>query len=608
MAYKALYRTYRPLTFLEVAGQRHIVKTLQNALKTSKVAHAYLFTGPRGTGKTSMAKLMAKALNCEKGLGQQCNACPICLAINDGSHPDVIEIDAASNNGVDEVRDLIDKVKYAPIKGKYKIYIVDEVHMMTSGAFNALLKTLEEPPAHVVFILATTEPHKVLPTIVSRCQRYDFAKVSDRDIKARMVEILETEQIEYEPRAIDAIITLADGGVRDALSLLDQVIAYSGQHVKEADILELFGLAGTGEKINLLKAVATGDAKTVLETLEGFTRQGVDIKRLVADLLDILKDLLIYMRTSGGTLLTTLTSLEADDLLETINYEMVPQYLDALLKAQQDFRYVANIRSLFEIVLLKLSHADVLPVIDPMPEAKKAIETPKPEAKPESVKQMVIEPPMAKEATIETEPDDDIDFAPVNGNGGPSINHVPKVALVESSATKDEERPTIFEAFAAQEQAETKPLVIEGIEDAKLESNGDKIAIDDENVIKVMVSGLKEDKIALLNRWSELAQLSADLSIGRFAALLFDGKPYVLSKQILILEYDLPNLVDKINVSANQPVLQKIVKALLSRNVLVYGMTRNECLRLKKKYLELNQIRKLPDRKNLSIDVKGYDL
>jgi len=608
MAYKALYRTYRPNTFLEVAGQRHIVKTLQNALKTNKVAHAYLFTGPRGTGKTSMAKLMAKALNCEKGLGNQCNECPNCLAINDGSHPDVIEIDAASNNGVDEVRDLIDKVKYAPIKGKYKVYIVDEVHMMTSGAFNALLKTLEEPPSHVVFILATTEPHKVLPTIVSRCQRYDFAKVSDRDIKARMVEILETEQIEYEPRAIDAIITLADGGVRDALSLLDQVIAYSGHHVKETDILELFGLAGTGEKINLLKAVANSNAKTVLETLEGFTRQGVDIKRLVADLLDILKDLLIYMRTSGGSLLTTLTSLEADDLLETINYELVPIYLDALLKAQQDFRYVANIRSLFEVVLLKLSHTNVAPVSETPPPRQKIVEQPKPEPKPDPVKQPIPEPVVTSQKQDEPYPEDDIDFAPVNGNGGPSINHVPKVALVEPPVKKDEDRPTIFEAFAPQQEAETKPLVIEGVVDAKLESSGDKITIDDDNIIKVMVSGLKDDKIALLNRWGDLASLSADLTIGRFAALLFDGKPYVLSKQILILEYDLPNLVDKINVSANQAVLQKIVRALLNRNVLVYGMTRNECMRLKKKYLELNQIRKLPDRRNLSIDVKGYTL
>ena len=178
MAYKALYRTYRPTTFEEVYGQQHIVRTLKNALSENKIAHAYLFCGPRGTGKTTMARLFAKALNCEEGFGHQCNKCENCVAISEGTHPDVIEIDAASNRGIDDIRDIIDKVKYAPIKGKYKVYIIDEVHMMTPEAFNALLKTLEEPPANVVFILATTEPYKLMQTILSRVQRYDFTKVS----------------------------------------------------------------------------------------------------------------------------------------------------------------------------------------------------------------------------------------------------------------------------------------------------------------------------------------------------------------------------------------------------------------------------------------------
>ncbi|MFA5481713.1 MAG: DNA polymerase III subunit gamma/tau, partial [Bacilli bacterium] len=252
MAYKALYRTYRPRTFSEVAGQKHIVRTIENALKNNKIAHAYLFCGPRGTGKTSMAKLLAKALNCEEGFGHQCNKCGNCLSVNESTHPDVIEIDAASNNGVEEVRDLIEKVKYLPIKGKYKVYIIDEVHMMTSGAFNALLKTLEEPPSHVVFILATTEPHKVLPTIVSRCQRYDFTKVEDDAIRQKMIEILDLEKIKYDLPVINAIIDLADGGVRDALSILEHVLAYAGDEIKEKDVFNLFGLASKKEKIDLL--------------------------------------------------------------------------------------------------------------------------------------------------------------------------------------------------------------------------------------------------------------------------------------------------------------------------------------------------------------------
>ena len=224
MAYKALYRTYRPSTFDEVAGQEHIVKTLKNALATGTLAHAYLFAGPRGTGKTTMAKLLAKALNCDEGIGHQCNKCKNCKAIIDGTHPDVLELDAASNNGVDEIRDLIDKVKYGTILGRYKVYIIDEVHMLSTGAFNALLKTLEEPPEHVIFILATTEPHKILPTILSRCQRYDFTKLSDKDIKNRLKSVLEKEGVTYNEEAIDIIISLADGGMRDALSILDQVL------------------------------------------------------------------------------------------------------------------------------------------------------------------------------------------------------------------------------------------------------------------------------------------------------------------------------------------------------------------------------------------------
>ena len=225
MAYKALYRTYRPSTFDEVAGQEHIVRTLKNALATDKLAHAYLFAGPRGTGKTTMAKLLAKALNCDQGIGCQCNECKNCKAIIEGSHPDVLELDAASNNGVNEIRELIDKVKYGTILGRYKVYIIDEVHMLSDAAFNALLKTLEEPPEHVIFILATTDPLEILPTILSRCQRYDFSKVSDYDVKNRIRAVLEAENIPFNEEAVNLIVSLADGGMRDALSILDQVLA-----------------------------------------------------------------------------------------------------------------------------------------------------------------------------------------------------------------------------------------------------------------------------------------------------------------------------------------------------------------------------------------------
>ncbi|HCR08314.1 MAG TPA: DNA polymerase III subunit gamma/tau, partial [Sutterellaceae bacterium] len=222
MAYQALYRKYRPTTFNEVVGQETIIQTLKNAKAQDRVAHAYLFCGPRGTGKTTIAKIFARMLNCTSTEDNQpCGECENCKMALNGSHPDIIEIDAASNNGVEEVRNLIDRVKYAPMQGQYKIYIIDEVHMMTKSAFNALLKTIEEPPKHIVFIFATTEPNKVLPTIISRCQRFDFSKVSAKDIAQRLTTVCEQEKIQIDAEAIGLIASLADGGMRDALSILD---------------------------------------------------------------------------------------------------------------------------------------------------------------------------------------------------------------------------------------------------------------------------------------------------------------------------------------------------------------------------------------------------
>jgi DNA polymerase-3 subunit gamma/tau len=311
MSYKSLYLTYRPQTFEEVAGQKPIVRTLKNALASGKIAHAYLFAGPRGTGKTTMARLLAKALNCEEGMGHQCNKCSNCVAISEGSHPDVIEIDAASNNGVDQVRDLIEKVKYAPIKGKYKVYIIDEVHMMSTGAFNALLKTLEEPPENVIFILCTTEPYKVLPTILSRCQRFDFAKLSDEDMSAKLLEVLKAENATYDEEGLKAIVSLADGGMRDALSILEQVLAYSGNQLHEKDVLAIYGLASLEEKIALLQSLKSGDVATVVTKSESFIAGGIDVRRLVGDLIAILKDLLIYEKTGDASLIEEISEEQA---------------------------------------------------------------------------------------------------------------------------------------------------------------------------------------------------------------------------------------------------------------------------------------------------------
>jgi len=585
MSYKALYRTYRPLSFQEVAGQKHIVKTLENALKSGKIAHAYLFAGPRGTGKTTMAKLFAKALNCEEGIGHQCNQCSNCLAINDGNHPDVIEIDAASNNGVDDIRNLIDNVKYSPIKGKYKVYIIDEVHMMSTSAFNALLKTLEEPPVNVIFILATTEPHKVLPTILSRCQRYDFSKVSDGDIRQRMITILEAEKITYDKKAVDLIISLADGGVRDALSMLDQVLAFSNDHLDENDILSLFGLASVSEKIALIEAAHQQDVQALLTKSSAFIEHGVDIKRLTLDLLNILKDILIYQKTHAVNLLIILEENSAEKLAQEIDSQKARQMIDVLLSAQAEFRNVANIRSLFEVVLLKLvAIGDQVEIMD-QPTIMNKIVKDKPK---------VVVTTTAKGHPI-----------PISaGEIHQSPDQLPFNQPIKASEKTIEETTTFPSTNNEKEDNVKKFSKIHAPEIIK---EGEKLFIDDESLIGIMCLGDREEKIRLSRLWRSLDSLLADDKIGPYAAILKDGLPYVLTKNVLVLVYNYTTIVEQVNIIENQRVFQKIVEQLLERSVVVYGLIAKDRARVQKKFLDLNQLGRLPKTKDIKIEIAGSE-
>ncbi len=356
MAYQALYRTYRPTDFNEMVGQKHILRTLQNAVKSNKIAHAYLFTGPRGTGKTSVARIMAKAVNCT-GHDQHtipCNQCENCIAIQKGTHPDIIEIDAASNNGVDEVRDLIEKVKYAPNFGRYKVYIIDEVHMMSAGAFNALLKTLEEPPEHVLFILATTEPHKILPTIISRCQRFDLSKFPDHEIQTILRQVIEKENLTCDEETIRLISSLADGGMRDALSILDQCIAYAGSNISIDTINEIYGITTVEEKLKLLAYVSKKDTKGLLDQLHRFFDQGIDVKRLCLNLMELVKESIIYQLTGSAELLDQLKQDEAESLTELFPQKMRFAMIETLMECQEKFKFASNLASYFELALLKM--------------------------------------------------------------------------------------------------------------------------------------------------------------------------------------------------------------------------------------------------------------
>lgn len=358
MAYQVLYRKYRPDCFENVAGQKAIIQTLKNAVSKNKIAHTYLFCGPRGTGKTSIAKIFAKMLNCEDQEHAPCGKCRNCIEFQKGSHPDIIEIDAASNNGVDEVRSLIEKVKYAPMEGKYKVYIIDEVHMMSTGAFNALLKTIEEPPAHVIFIFATTEPHKVLPTIISRCQRFDFNKVSAKDMIERIHYVLDHEQITMEEDAIRIIAALADGGMRDALSILDQCIAYAQNNITVQDVNMIYGITTPEEKGHLIELVLQHDCLGLLEQIESLNEKGTDIKRLTSDLIDLLKESIIYSYTSNTDLVT---SANLSVIQNILNVPSIPSrfgMLDVLIETYEKYRNASDVTSYFELSMLKLLEID----------------------------------------------------------------------------------------------------------------------------------------------------------------------------------------------------------------------------------------------------------
>lgn len=375
MSYQALYRVWRPQQFEDVVGQGHITKTLQNALLQGKTSHAYLFTGPRGTGKTSAAKIFAKAVNCERApIKEPCNECLSCMGITDGSISDVIEIDAASNNGVDEIRDIRDKVKFAPSVVKYKVYIIDEVHMLSIGAFNALLKTLEEPPKHVIFILATTEPHKIPLTIISRCQRFDFKRISAGAIVERMKTIIEETGLQCDDKALNIIARAADGGMRDALSLLDQAISFSDDQVTVEDALTVTGSISQGLLLKLANAVEDRNVSDGLATLEELMSQGKDPVRFIEDFIMFFRDMLLYK--TAPNLDESFERVMLDDefraLADRVDYEEIYKIIEVLNKAQQEMRWTTSPKIFLEVALVKLCQREKERRTD-LPEVNKLI-------------------------------------------------------------------------------------------------------------------------------------------------------------------------------------------------------------------------------------------
>ncbi len=361
MSYEVLARKWRPQQFADVVGQEHVTRTLTNAIESGRVAHAYIFIGSRGIGKTTSARILAKALNCEKGsTPYPCDECDSCKEVMAGNSLDVIEIDGASNNGVDQVRDLRDNARYTPARGPYKIYIIDEVHMLSTAAFNALLKTLEEPPPHVKFIFATTDVHKVLPTILSRCQRFDLRRISVQDIVDRLRKGCDEEGVSISEDALLAIARGAEGGLRDAESALDQIISFRGKEIAEEDVLAVFGLVSRHVLENLAAAILKSDVPGIINIVAGMDRAGKDLQRVVMELMEHFRNLLVVLYSGKGASALELPDAQMKfyaDLAAETEAGRVLRIVDALVETDGRMRYALSKKTLLETGLIRCSRA-----------------------------------------------------------------------------------------------------------------------------------------------------------------------------------------------------------------------------------------------------------
>ncbi len=563
MSYKALYRIYRPQDFNEVAGQTHITTTLKNALANDKVAHAYLFSGPRGTGKTSIAKIFAKAINCVHApIDNPCNECENCLGIQNGTISDIIEIDAASNNGVDEIREIRDKVKYLPGYVKYKVYIIDEVHMLSTGAFNALLKTLEEPPSHVIFILCTTEPQKIPLTIHSRCQRFDFKAITTKDIISKLNEIITKENISIDKNALQQIALYAEGGLRDAISMLDQARAYSPEHISEEDVNQITGSVSLDMQIKLAEGLIQGNSTKSIEILNSLIAEGKEVRKITYNLIEFFRDILMMRNLQQ---LDENNPMYQNELFvhlsKSVSNRRTFYILDILNKVFNEIKWSNNPKIYLELAFIKITDNEFSGesnLISQMDDLEKRI------VEIEKIK-------------------DNLNAL----NYAASELKIKEIISEETSEPCDEDEDVLENIEIENEEEVFTPPVNEVEEIEKKLCNDLDNTYSINFVEAVLNNANKDDKNRLINDWNRLRRSATTNEEKHIAEIMETGKIVASAVDRIIISFPSATICNQLMAPNNKTIAKDVLRNLYSRDMDFMALPDDVFEDITKEFIEL---------------------